>query len=89
MIEKIEQDHRRFRDIVKGAIRKDLKKYLTRSEMLGKKGAERYVTGRETAKNAPKEEVVSTSRRGNRQPLGTYSAGGRRDEDDDKKKGDA
>ncbi len=38
MIEKIEQDHRRFRDIVKGTVRKDLKRYLTRSEIVGKRG---------------------------------------------------
>lgn len=38
MIEKIEQDHRRFREIVKGTIRKDLKRYLTRQEIVGKRG---------------------------------------------------
>lgn len=38
MVEKIEQDFRRFREIVKGAIRKDLKKYISNRDMIGKKG---------------------------------------------------
>ncbi len=35
---KIQKDHQRFRQIVKGKIRKDLRKFLTRSELLGKEG---------------------------------------------------
>ncbi|MDO8495307.1 MAG: DUF444 family protein [bacterium] len=35
---KIDQDHERFREIVKGAIKKDLKKYITHGEMIGRKG---------------------------------------------------
>jgi len=35
---KIEKDHQRFRQIVKGRIRKDLRKFLTRGELLGKEG---------------------------------------------------
>ncbi|MCK4658024.1 MAG: DUF444 family protein [Phycisphaerae bacterium] len=35
---KIEKDHQRFRQIVKGKIRKDLRKFLTRGELLGKEG---------------------------------------------------
>jgi uncharacterized protein len=35
---KIEADVRRFRDIVKGRIRKDLKKYMSNGEMIGRKG---------------------------------------------------
>jgi hypothetical protein len=38
MISKIEKDHQRFRQIVKGKIRKDLRKFLTRGELLGKEG---------------------------------------------------
>jgi uncharacterized sporulation protein YeaH/YhbH (DUF444 family) len=38
VIEKIEQDHRHFREIVKGTLRKDLKRYLTRTEIVGKRG---------------------------------------------------
>jgi uncharacterized sporulation protein YeaH/YhbH (DUF444 family) len=34
----IEKDHQRFRKIVKGKIRKDLRKFLTRSELLGREG---------------------------------------------------
>ncbi|MCH8965180.1 MAG: DUF444 family protein [Planctomycetes bacterium] len=35
---RIEKDHQRFRHIVKGKIREDLRKFLTRSELLGKEG---------------------------------------------------
>lgn len=35
---KIEKDHQRFRQIVKGRIRKDLRKFLTRGELIGKEG---------------------------------------------------
>lgn len=38
MVLRIEKDHQRFRQIVKGKIRKDLRKFLTRSELLGKEG---------------------------------------------------
>jgi uncharacterized protein len=36
--QKIEQDHRRFREIVRGKIKQNLRKYITQGEMLGKKG---------------------------------------------------
>ncbi len=35
---RIEKDHQRFRHIVKGKIREDLRKFLTRGELLGKEG---------------------------------------------------
>jgi uncharacterized protein len=35
---KIEQDHQRFRQIVKGKIRQDLRRFLTRGELIGKEG---------------------------------------------------
>ncbi|MDH5680301.1 MAG: DUF444 family protein [Spirochaetota bacterium] len=35
---KIEQDHNRFKNIVKGKIRKELREYIGRSEMFGKQG---------------------------------------------------
>ncbi len=35
---KIEKDHQRFRQIVKGRIRSDLRKFLTRGELIGKEG---------------------------------------------------
>ncbi len=38
MVLKIEKDHQRFRQIVKGKIRDDLRKFLTRGELLGKEG---------------------------------------------------
>lgn len=38
MVLKIEQDHQRFRQIVKGRIRDDLRKFLTRGELIGKEG---------------------------------------------------
>ncbi len=43
MVSKIEQDHQRFRQIVKGRIRKDLKKFLQRHDMIGKEG-DRFVS---------------------------------------------
>ncbi len=38
MARKIEQDHQRFRQIVRGRIKKELRKYVTRGEMIGRKG---------------------------------------------------
>lgn len=38
MINKIEQDHQRFRQIVRGRIRKDLRKFLARDEMIAREG---------------------------------------------------
>jgi uncharacterized sporulation protein YeaH/YhbH (DUF444 family) len=40
---KIKQDHARFRDIVRGRIKNNLKKYVQKGEMVGKKGKE-YIT---------------------------------------------
>jgi len=38
MVARIEQDHQRFRQIVKGRIRDDLRKFLQRRELIGKEG---------------------------------------------------
>jgi len=38
MFLKIQKDHQRFRQIVKGRIREDLRKFLTRGELIGKEG---------------------------------------------------
>lgn len=38
MVMKIEQDYNRFRQIVRGKIRKELRKFITKGEMIGKKG---------------------------------------------------
>jgi uncharacterized sporulation protein YeaH/YhbH (DUF444 family) len=38
MVLNIEQDHLRFREIVRGRIKQDLKKYISNSEMIGRKG---------------------------------------------------
>lgn len=38
MLLKIEKDHQRFRQIVKGRIREDLRKFLTRGELFGAEG---------------------------------------------------
>ena len=35
---RIEQDHNRFKQIVRGKIKKNLKKYITRGELIGRKG---------------------------------------------------
>ncbi|MDZ4821576.1 MAG: DUF444 family protein [Planctomycetota bacterium] len=40
MIQKIDQDQRRFKQIVRGKIRENLKKYITQGEMIGRKGRE-------------------------------------------------
>lgn len=37
----IERDHSRFRNIVKGKIKQDLKKYITNGELIGRKGKDR------------------------------------------------
>lgn len=38
MVRRIERDHKRFRDIIKGNIRKDFKKYISSGEMVGREG---------------------------------------------------
>lgn len=38
MVNKIEQDHQRFRQIVRGKIRKDLRKFLARKDLLAREG---------------------------------------------------
>jgi uncharacterized sporulation protein YeaH/YhbH (DUF444 family) len=38
---KIKQDHRRFRQIVRGKIKENLKKYVSKGEMIGKRGRDR------------------------------------------------
>ena len=38
MTSRIEQDHSRFRQIVRGKIKEDLKKYISQGEMIGRKG---------------------------------------------------
>ncbi len=40
MSQRIDQDHRRFREIVRGKIKQNLRKYITQGELLGKKGKE-------------------------------------------------
>jgi len=38
MVSKIERDHTRFRQIVRGKIKRELKHYITQGELIGKKG---------------------------------------------------
>ena len=40
MVKRIERDRKRFDDIVRGRIKKDLKRHITRGEMIGKRGKE-------------------------------------------------
>lgn len=40
MVKRIERDRRRFEEIVRGRIKKDLKQHLTRGELIGKRGDE-------------------------------------------------
>ena len=35
---KIDQDHSRFRNIVRGKIRQNLRRYISQGEMIGRKG---------------------------------------------------
>jgi len=37
---RIDPDHRRFRDIVRGKIKQDLRKYISQGELIGRKGKE-------------------------------------------------
>lgn len=43
MVNKIEQDHQRFRQIVRGKIRRDLRRFIARGELIGKEG-KRFVS---------------------------------------------
>lgn len=38
MVLRIEQDHSRFKEIIRGRIRRDLRKYMSKGELIGKKG---------------------------------------------------
>ena len=38
MVQRIEHDHARFRQIVRGKVRNELRQYITRGEMIGKQG---------------------------------------------------
>ena len=38
MITRIQRDHGRFQEIVRGHIRRDLRKYITSGELIGKQG---------------------------------------------------
>ncbi|MEM9066736.1 MAG: DUF444 family protein [Planctomycetota bacterium] len=38
MVSKIEQDHQRFRQIVRGKIREDLRRFISRDELIGREG---------------------------------------------------
>jgi len=40
MIKRIEQDRKRFDDLVRGRIKQDLKRHITRGELIGKRGRE-------------------------------------------------
>lgn len=40
MVRRIEQDRKRFEDIVRGRIKQDLKRHITRGELIGKRGDE-------------------------------------------------
>src|SRR2546427_95504 len=40
---RIDPDHRRFRDIVRGKIKQNLKKYISNGELIGPKGKERII----------------------------------------------
>jgi uncharacterized sporulation protein YeaH/YhbH (DUF444 family) len=41
MTQRIDTDQRRFRDIVRGRIKRNLKQYISQGELIGKQGADR------------------------------------------------
>ena len=41
LIPRIDKDHRRFREIVRGRIRENLRKYVSRGDMIARKGKDR------------------------------------------------
>lgn len=43
MVKRVDKDHSRFRQIVRGKVKKNLKKYITQGEMIGKRGKD-YVS---------------------------------------------
>jgi len=43
MSQKIERDHQRFRKIVRGKVKSNLGKYISRGEMIGKKGKDLFM----------------------------------------------
>ena len=42
---RIDQDHSRFRSIVRGKIRQNLRRYISQGEMIGRKGKDLVTTG--------------------------------------------
>lgn len=38
MLLRIERDHNRFKEIIRGRIKQDLRKYITRGELIGRQG---------------------------------------------------
>ncbi|MDM7914219.1 MAG: DUF444 family protein, partial [Candidatus Eisenbacteria bacterium] len=38
MVLRIERDHNRFKEIVKGRIKQDFRKYITKEELIGRQG---------------------------------------------------
>ena len=40
MILRIEKDHHRFKQIIRGKIKQDLRKYISRGELIGRRGKE-------------------------------------------------
>ena len=38
MVLRIERDHNRFKEIIRGRIKQDLRKYITRGELVGRQG---------------------------------------------------
>jgi uncharacterized sporulation protein YeaH/YhbH (DUF444 family) len=41
MSQRIDLDHRRFREIIRGTIKQNLRKYISQGEMIAKKGKDR------------------------------------------------
>ena len=43
MVLRVEQDHNRFREIIRGRIKRELKKYISKGDLIGKQG-EKYIS---------------------------------------------
>lgn len=89
MVKKIDRDHSRFRHIIRGKIKKNLKKYITRGELIGKKGKD-YVSIPVTQINIPRFRFSGKKSGGVGQGEGAIGTPiGRGDEVGDGEAGDA
>ena len=71
MSQRIERDHQRFRKLVRGKVKSNLSKYISRGEMIGKKGKDsgEHPPARDQLAAVPlREQGLGRHRRRSRQP---------------------